>query len=160
MPDRLGLARSASAQTMQELYEKAKAEGELVIYGGGPTSLYEVPARAFEQDYPGIKFTIHSGFSNVHNVKINEQLKAKKLDADLAILQTVSDFHQWKKRACSRNTGRKARDAIDLTFKDPDGHFTGVFVTAVSYAYNPQLVKPEDVPKSALDFLKPQFRAR
>jgi hypothetical protein len=42
----------ASAQTMSELYEKAKAEGEQVIYGGGPVSLYEVPAKAFEQKYP------------------------------------------------------------------------------------------------------------
>jgi hypothetical protein len=33
---------------MRELYEKAKLEKELVIYGGGPISLYEVPARAFE----------------------------------------------------------------------------------------------------------------
>jgi len=44
---------------------------ELVLYGGGPTSLYEVPSRAFEQQYPGIKVTIHAGFSNVHNQTIN-----------------------------------------------------------------------------------------
>ena len=36
-----------------------------MLYGGSPTSLYEVPARAFEQKYPGIKVTIHAGFSNV-----------------------------------------------------------------------------------------------
>jgi ABC-type Fe3+ transport system substrate-binding protein len=149
-----------AAQSMQELYEKAKAEGELVIYGGGPTSLYEVPARAFEKQYPGIKFTIHSGFSNVHNAKINEQIKAHKLDADLAILQTVSDFHDWKKAGVLAEFRPPAYDAIDLTFKDPDGRFIGVFVTAVSYAYNPQLVKAGDVPKSALDFLKPQFKGK
>ena len=51
-------------------------------------------------------------------------------------------------------------DFIDQTFKDPDGHYVGVFVTAVAYAYNPQLVKPTDVPKSAMDFLKPQFRGK
>ena len=149
-----------SAQSMQELYEKAKLEQELVIYGGGPTSLYEVPARAFEQKYPGIKVTIHSGFSNVHNRKINEQIKAKQLDADLAILQTVSDFYQWKKEGVLAVYRPEGSESIDQTFKDPDGHFTGVFVTAVSYAYNPQLMKPADVPKSALDFLKPEFRGK
>src|SRR5258707_10424728 len=87
---------SLSAQSMQDLYEKAKLEKELVIYGGGPTSLYEVPARAFEQKYPGIKVTIHAGFSNVHDAKINQQLKSKTLDADLAILQTVGDYIRWK----------------------------------------------------------------
>jgi hypothetical protein len=49
----------------EDLYEEAKQEGALVLYGSSPTSLYEVPARAFEQKYPGIKVTIHAGFSNV-----------------------------------------------------------------------------------------------
>lgn len=152
------LAVPGAAQTMAELYDKAKQEGELVLYGGGPTSLYEVPARAFEQRYPGIKVTIHAGFSNVHNHAINAQLKSGKLDADLAILQTVSDFIDWKKAGVLAAFRPDGWDAIDQTFKDPDGHYVGVFVTAVAYAYNPTLVKPADVPKSALDFLKPEFR--
>ena len=152
------LAVPAAAQTMAELYDKAKQEGELVIYGGGPTSLYEVPARAFEQKYPGIKVTIHAGFSNVHNQAINAQLRSGKLDADLAILQTVSDFIDWKKAGVLATIRPDGWDAIDQTFKDADGHYVGVFVTAVAYAYNPNLVKPADVPKSALDFLKPEFR--
>jgi ABC-type Fe3+ transport system substrate-binding protein len=152
------LAVPAAAQPVGDLYDKAKQEGALVLYGGGPTSLYEVPARAFEQKYPGIKVTIHAGFSNVHNQTINAQLKDNKLDADLAILQTVSDFIDWKKAGVLAPYRPDGWDAIDQTFKDPDGHYVGVFVTAVAYAYNPTLVKPADVPKSALDFLKPEFR--
>jgi ABC-type Fe3+ transport system substrate-binding protein len=152
------LAAPAAAQSPTELYDKAKQEGALVLYGGGPTSLYEVPARAFEQKYPGIKVTIHAGFSNVHNQTINAQLKAGTLDADLAILQTVSDFIGWKKAGVLAAWRPDGWDAIDRTFKDADGQYVGVFVTAVAYAYNPTLVKPADVPKSALDFLKPEFR--
>ena len=148
------------AQSMDALYEKAKAEGELVIYGGGPTSLYEVPANAFKQKYPGIKVTIHAGFSNVHNAKINEMIKAKANDADLAILQTVSDFYDWKKAGVLAQYRPEGSEFIDQTFKDPDGYFTGIFVTAVAYAYNPQLVKPDNVPKSAMDFLKPEFKGK
>ena len=33
-------------------------------------------------------------------------------------------------------------------------------INAHPYAYNPNLVRPEDVPGSALDFLKPQFRGK
>lgn len=149
-----------SAQPLLDLYEKAKQEGALVIYGGGPTSLYEVPARAFEQKYPGIKVTIHAGFSNVHNQTINAQLKSGALDADLAILQTVSDFIAWKRDGVLAEYKPDGWDAIDRTFKDPDGHYVGVFVTAVAYAYNLNLVKPADLPKSALDFLKPEFRGQ
>ena len=148
------------AQSIDALYENAKAEGELVIYGGGPTSLYEVPANAFKQKYPGIKVTIHAGFSNVHNAKINEMIKAKANDADLAILQTVSDFYDWKKAGVLAQYRPEGSKFIDQTFKDPDGYFTGIFVTAVAYAYNPQLVKPDNVPKSAMDFLKPEFKGK
>ncbi|HEY5216564.1 MAG TPA: extracellular solute-binding protein [Pseudolabrys sp.] len=154
------LAGLAQAQSMPELYEKAKLEKELVIYGGGPTSLYEVPARAFEQKYPGIKVTIHAGFSNVHDEKINQQLKTKTLDADLAILQTVADYIRWKNEGVLAVYKPEGWDAIDKTFKDPDGHYVGVFVTSVSYAYNRDLVKPDALPKSAMDFLKPEFRGK
>ena len=147
-----------SAQTMAELYDRAKQEGALTIYGGGPTSLYDVPARAFEQQYLGIKVTIHAGFSNVHNQTINAQLKAGTLDADLAILQTAGDFIVWKRDGVLATYRPDGWDTTDQTFKDPDGQYVGVFVTAVAYAYNPTLVKPADVPRSALDFLKPEFK--
>ena len=154
------IAGPARAQSMQELYEKAKAEKELIIYGGGPTSLYEVPARAFEAKYPGIKVTIHSGFSNVHDAKINQQLKDKTLDADLAILQTVQDYIQWKKEGVLAKFKPDAWSAVDKSFKDPDGFYIGVFVTSVSYAYNKDAVKPANAPKSAVDFLKPEFKGK
>jgi ABC-type Fe3+ transport system substrate-binding protein len=51
-------------------------------------------------------------------------------------------------------------DAIDASFKDADGAFYGLMVIAMPYQYNTALVKPEDVPKSAPDFLKPQFRGK
>src|SRR5262252_4958653 len=153
LPVALGCA-SPPAPTEQELYEKAKLEKELVIYGGGPTSLYEVPARAFERRYPGIKVTIHSGFSNVHNEKINRQLKAGTLDADLAVLQTVQDYIRWKKEGVLAPFKPAAWNAIDDSFKDPAGHYVGVFVTSVSYAYNRDQVR--EAPKSAKDFLRPE----
>ena len=153
-------AGSAHAQSMQELYEKAKTEKELIIYGGGPTSLYEVPTRAFEAKYPGIKVTIHSGFSNVHDEKINQQLKTKTLDADLAILQTVQDFIRWKKEGVLARFKPPAWGAIDKSFKDKDGDYVGVFVTSVSYAYNKDKVTPANMPRSARDFLKAEFKGK
>ena len=148
------------AQSMDELYEKAKLEKELIIYGGGPTSLYEVPAKAFEQKYPGIKVTIHAGFSNEHDEKINQQLKTKTLDADLAILQTVGDYIRWKQEGVLAKFKPAAWNAIDKSFKDKDGYYVGVFVTSVSYAFNKDLVKRADVPKSATDFLKSEFKGK
>ena len=50
----------------------------------------------FEQRYPGIKFSIRGGFSNVLDKKIDAQIAADKLEVDTAILQTIPDFVRWK----------------------------------------------------------------
>ncbi|MFZ0723037.1 MAG: ABC transporter substrate-binding protein, partial [Xanthobacteraceae bacterium] len=51
-------------------------------------------------------------------------------------------------------------DKIDRRFKDPDGAFWATMVNAVPYMYNTEKVAAADVPNSALDFLKPQFKGK
>lgn len=41
-----------------------------------------------------------------------------------------------------------------------DGAFTPTSVVLLTYAYNTKLVSPAAAPKSALDFLKPQFAGK
>jgi ABC-type Fe3+ transport system substrate-binding protein len=156
----LACASLAHAQGVQELYEQAKLEKELVLYGGGPAALYEGPAREFAQRYPGVAVSIVSGFSNVLDKRIDEQLKAGKVEVDLAMFQTLQDFVRWKKAGVLSPFKPDGWDSIEQTFKDPDGAYVGVYVPAVAYAYNTNLVPPGNVPKSALDFLKPEFRGK
>ena len=86
------LALPALAQSMDELYQLAKAEGSLLFYSGGPVVPYEDFVREFEKAYPGIKVSVEGGFSNVLNDKINAQIKAGHLQVDMAFFQTVQDF--------------------------------------------------------------------
>src|SRR5260370_13910085 len=88
----------ASAETIDQIYEAAKAEKSLVLWGAGPTAGYETAARAFEQQYPGVTVTLMGGFSNVLNAKIEEQFSAKKIETDLLVFQTVQDFVNWNRR--------------------------------------------------------------
>jgi ABC-type Fe3+ transport system substrate-binding protein len=147
----------AAAETMDELYAKAKAEKSLVFYSGGPVAPYEAFAKQFEQRFPGLTVSITGGFSNVLNDKINTQLKANKLEVDMAFFQTVQDFVAWKKQGVLLNFKPEGYEQIASVFSDPDGAFTTTKVNAITYAYNAKLVAPADVPRSALDFLKPQF---
>ena len=55
------LALPIRAQTLDEIYAGAKAEGAFVFYVGGPTAPWEAMARIFEQRYPGIKVLITGG---------------------------------------------------------------------------------------------------
>jgi ABC-type glycerol-3-phosphate transport system substrate-binding protein len=80
------------AQSLDDIYEKAKAEGALVLYVGGPTAPWEATARIFEQRYPGIKISITGGFSIVLDKQIDQQIKDNKLQVDTAISQIFQDF--------------------------------------------------------------------
>jgi ABC-type Fe3+ transport system substrate-binding protein len=51
-------------------------------------------------------------------------------------------------------------DKIGAAYKDKDGAWIGVNANPLFYGYNTASLQPEDVPKSALDFLKPQFRGK
>ena len=110
--------------------------------------------------FPGISVALTGGLSNGLNQKIEQQLAAKRMEADLAIFQTIQDFGKWKKAGALLLFKPEGSDAIDPAYKDEDGAFTAVSVNTVVYAYNTDLLPPAEVPKSALDFLKPRFRGR
>ena len=156
----LALAGTGRAETLNELYAKAKSEKSLVIYAGGPVSNYEPLAREFESKFPGLTVSIEGGFSNVLNQKIEQQFKDRKLEADMVLFQTAQDFVRWKGQGKMLAFKPEGFDAIDASFKDPEGAFIVWYVGTLSYAYNTQQVKAETAPKSALDFLRPEFRGK
>ena len=156
----LAMGSAASAETMDELYAKAKAEKSLLIYAGGPVSGYEPLAREFEKKYPGLTVHIEGGFSNVLNEKIEKQFGANKVETDLVLFQTAQDFVRWKGQNRLLGFRPDNTDAIPAASRDVDGTFISWRFSAIGYAYNTHHVKPENVPKSALDFLKPEFMGK
>jgi ABC-type Fe3+ transport system substrate-binding protein len=151
---------AARAETIDQLYQKAKLEKSLVFYAGGPVEPYERWGKEFQQRFPGLTVSVTGGFSNVLDDKINQQIKAKKLEVDLAFFQTVQDFVAWKKQGVLQRFKPEGYDKVDPRFRDKDGAFTTTSVVLLSYAYNTKGVAPSDVPASALDFLEPQFRGK
>jgi ABC-type Fe3+ transport system substrate-binding protein len=150
----------ARAETTDQLYQNAKGEGVLLFYSGGPVEPYERWAKEFMQKYPGIEVKVEGGFSNVLDSKINQQIAAKKMDVDMALLQTVQDFVGWKKEGALIRFRPDGADKMDSRFHDKDEMFWATSVVLLSYAYNTKALKPNQVPKSALDFLKPQFAGK
>lgn len=147
----------AAAQSLDELYRVAKPEGQVNLYGGGPAASYTAWAKLFEEKFPGIKVNITGDFSNRLTDKIDAQRKAGRMDADLAILQTIQDFVRWKTEGATIQFTPEGFDKIPSAFKDDEGMYVGIGVNAVAYAYNSKLVDKADLPKSAKEFLNPKF---
>jgi ABC-type Fe3+ transport system substrate-binding protein len=150
-------AHPARGETLDELYQKAKAEKEVVFYSGGPAAPHEARAKLFMQQYPGIEVKVTGGFSNVLNERIEKQMAEKKLAVDMAFFQTVQDFVKWKQEGKLLAYKPDGFDQIYPNFRDPDGAYMSFSANALTYAYNTAKVKAADAPRSALDFLRPAF---
>jgi ABC-type Fe3+ transport system substrate-binding protein len=153
-------AQTARAQSLDDLYAKAKGESAFSFYVGGPTAPWEARTKAFEAQYPGIKITVGGGFSNVLDQKIDQQIAAGKLEVDAAILQTAADYVRWKHDGRLLIFKPPGFDKMDAAFKDADGAFWATMVNVVPYMVNTEKVAAADIPNSALDFLKPQFQGK
>jgi Bacterial extracellular solute-binding protein len=155
-----GVPAKANAQSIDELYQAAKKEGALSLNGGGLAGLYEPWVREFEQRFPGIKVKLTADFSNILAPIIDREIAERKLSVDLTIFQTLQDYDRWKKQGVLMSFKPEGWDQIHQSFKDPDGQYVGVAVYALSYAYNTQAIAGIDVPRSAQDFLKPEFNGK
>jgi ABC-type Fe3+ transport system substrate-binding protein len=151
---------TAHSESMDALYENAKREGSLVLYGAGPTGSHDRWVADFQRRFPGVTVALTGGLSNGLNRRIEQQLADRKMETDLAIFQTIQDFARWKRAGALALFKPEGFDLIDPAYKDEDGAFTAVSVNTIVYAYNTNLVAAADVPRSALDFLKPRFQGQ
>src|SRR5882724_9748476 len=140
----LALSACASvslAQTvdLDALYERAAAEGEVSAYLQGPPQVYASFVNAFEAKYPKVKVRITSGRYDLMP-KIDAQIAAGKMEADLAILQTTQDYVRWKRQGALQSFAPPDFSLIPAKLKDPDAQFLPVFLVMIGLAYNPTQV--------------------
>lgn len=151
---------SVGAETVDQLYAMAKAEKRLVMWAAAPTESYERAARAFEQQFPGVIVSLVSGFSSVLKARIEDHARTKEDEIDLVIIQTVQYFILWESRGLLLQFRPESFDKIEAGYKDKEGAWIALNKTPSFYGYNTQNVKPEEVPRSAIDFLNSRFRGR
>ena len=69
------LASPLRAETLEEIYAKAKGEGALSIYGGGPARLYEGWVKEYEARFPGIKVRVTGGYAGDLRLRSTSRLR-------------------------------------------------------------------------------------
>jgi iron(III) transport system substrate-binding protein len=157
--------RSAAAQDLtpreRELYEAAKAEGEITWYSGqynAETS--EVVGRAFGERYPGVRCNVVRSTSQVAFQRLSQDLRAKVGQCDV-LSSTNSGHFTFLKRASSLTQYRPSTaDGLlpPLRDIDPDNHFHVSFAGLFMLAHNTNLVSEAEAPKTWNELIDPKWK--
>jgi iron(III) transport system substrate-binding protein len=125
------------------LIEAAKKEGKVVWYTSVDLPLAEKVGKAFEAKYPGVAVRVErSGAERVFQ-RIGQEYSSNIAAVELApyVPEDVAKFYAAE-------------------HKDADGMFASFRVTLSVIAYNTNLVKAEEAPKSFADLLDPKWAGK
>jgi ABC-type Fe3+ transport system substrate-binding protein len=156
---RASTSADAPDGTLEKLYVRARQDGALNLYGGGPAAWYVDWAEQFKIAFPGIAVNFVGGFSNEITPRIDQQISSGKIECDVTILQTLQDFARWKSKGALTVLPAEVFDHVDKRYYDSSGTYVGASLYTLSYAYNASMVG-ESVPSAATDFLKPGYRGK
>jgi iron(III) transport system substrate-binding protein len=144
-----------------ELIAAAKKEGKVVWYTSIDLAGAERIAKAFEAKFPGVGVKVErSGAERVFQ-RIGQEYQSRIFAVDVVNTSDAAHVIVWKRNGwllpfVPEDVARH----FPAEHKDPDGTFASVRVTLCPIAYNTNLVKAEDAPKSYADLLGPKWTGK
>jgi iron(III) transport system substrate-binding protein len=156
----LSAAPPASAVT-PALIEAAKKEGKVIWYTSVDLPLAEKIAKAFEARYPGVSVRVErSGAERVFQ-RIGQEYGSNIHAVDVANSSDAAHFIIWKNQnMLEAYVPEDVAKFYPAEHKDADGQFASFRVWVCIIAYNTNLVKKEDAPKSFADLLDPKWKGK
>lgn len=143
------------------LVEAARTEGKVVLYSSMDLPVGEKLGKAFEAAYPGISIQIERSGSERLFQRIDQEFSSNIRAADVINTSDASHTIPWKKNGwLAAFVPEDIAKHFPEQYRDPDGMFALTRVYLSSIAYNTNLVKAEDAPKSFADLLDPKWASK
>jgi iron(III) transport system substrate-binding protein len=153
-------APPAEAITPQ-LIEAAGKEAKVVLYSSMDLPVGEKLGKAFEAQYPGIQVQIERSGSERLFQRIDQEFSSNIRAADVVNSSDASHFITWKKNGwLAPFVTEDIAQHFLPEYRDPDGISATTRIYLSSIAYNTNLVKPDDAPKSFADLLDPKWAGK
>src|SRR5919198_1220357 len=143
------------------LIEAAKKEGKLFYYTSIDLPLAEKIAKSFEAAYPGIAVRVErTGAERVFQ-RIGQEYASRIYGVDVVNSSDAAHFIVWKRDGLlAPFVPADVAMHYPAEHKDADGTFASFRVGLSPIAYNTNLVKREDAPKSFADLLDPKWAGK
>jgi iron(III) transport system substrate-binding protein len=144
----------------QALIEAAKKEGQVNYYTSTDLPVAEKVAKAFEAKYPGIAVRVErSGAERVFQ-RIGQEYASSIHAVDVVNSSDAAHFIVWKRDGILLPYVPEDVAKYPVEHRDVDGQFASFRVWLSIIAYNTNLVKAEEAPRSFADLLDPKWKGK
>ncbi|HEY3167660.1 MAG TPA: extracellular solute-binding protein, partial [Candidatus Binatia bacterium] len=150
---------SSPAFANPALYERARKEGQVLVYSSFNAAEFVSLKDAFEKKYPGVKVE-HlrlAGAKLMQRILAEHQAGSNLADTVLIKGETMHVLGQ-KGLLAKYDPLEDDKNAIDKMFRHPENLWTTVYLGVHSIVYNTRRIAPKDIPRRYTDLLKPQWK--
>jgi iron(III) transport system substrate-binding protein len=144
-----------------DLIEAAKKEGQVSYYTSTDLPVAEKLAKAFEVKYPGIAVRVErTGAERVFQ-RIGQEYSSNIHAVDVVNSSDAAHFIVWKRDGIlAPYVPEDVAKFYPPEHRDVDGQFASWRVWLSIIAYNTNLVKADEAPKSFADLLDPKWKGK
>jgi iron(III) transport system substrate-binding protein len=161
LPGVAGAQAPAPYDATPQLVAAAVKEGKVVWYSATDVLVAEKLAKAFEAKYPGVKVQVERAGAERLFQRINQEYGSKIYNVDVIETSDAVHFIHFK-----RNGWLQPAVPSDVAKfwpkeqRDQDGQYAAYRAHLSVIAYNTNLVKKEEAPKSHADLLDPKWQGK
>jgi len=142
------------------LVDAARKEGQVIYYTSTDLPVAEKLAKAFEAKYSGIAVRVErTGAERVFQ-RIGQEYSSNIHAVDVVNSSDAAHFIVWKRDGILAPYVPEDVASYPAEHRDADGQFASFRVWLSIIAYNTNLVKAEDAPKSFADLLDPKWKGK
>lgn len=141
------------------IVRKAKEEKLLIFYNAADFRDGTALVHAFQKKYPFIEPRLFRLGSTQLVVRVLQEHRAGAHLFDV-LSNTSFQFYEIFKEGLFQKYDSPERRTFLADFKDSEGYWTSAYHNASTIAYNTNVVKPSDVPKSYDDLLHPKWKGK
>jgi len=157
----LRAAAPEAAAITPALIEAAKKEGNVAFYTAMDLQFAQRLGKAFEAKFPGIVARVERSGAERVFTRIGQEYSANIHAVDVVNTSDQAHCIIWKRNGwLAPYLPEDVAKHFDKRYYDPDGLHATTRILVSPIAYNTNLVKKEDAPKSFKDLLDPKWKGK
>lgn len=138
---------SATLAEQDKLYAAAKKEGQVTLYQSSATQAGSSLQKAFMKKYPGVKCNVFRAGSVKCHTRLDTEYRAKKRVCDVFHTSLYGAFLTMRDKGRFMTYTSPEIKHYREDWTDPE-HFAPVRFTTMAMAWNTDIVKDEEAPKT------------